>query len=720
MRLYRSIQALAIVILFAGAVWPAEKRAGRVEKIGEFSPTDIRIAQRMATADTCIVRSDAGIIMRIDGWVIGQELYKQYLDPAASCENPYPFSVLEINMPMIFDAPGDIVVSVDVEAADLTDPTCPVPGQLIDSSVWWQYTIPAAGLYNIWVPLDEPVVVNGPFFAGFLISNTLTMNAAVLTDTSRVPCVSYNIWDSEIGFVDLGQYIYDDGQFYFEWPGRLVLYASGVPGGNDSGTDPLPQLEWVSPAIDDSVLYESTELWAVETSGSRIVDYVIFEFNSGSGFQSIGMVYDGVATTRNGVDPATPSAGYSLPWNFASLPEGPCTIRVTAIDTLGRSSSVERVVILEPTPPIPYIVNPSPWSTFCSSIHFFVNCSDEDISSVEFKGRAIPDDFTIGLYEVDQTLLGDVDHDPYDGNSIANGEFGEYYCGPAAAAVAIQEWYDRGYTELMQSGAATLGIAAVAESLAVMFQTRANEGTRDDLLVRGLQQWIAAHGGRVSVDFKRSPKYVGLRTWVQDDERVVLLGLGGDPGLWVAVDGFLDWETAPNTYLVSIMNPLTGSVQDVPFRESGGVTEMQITGEWHSVDLMVSLLAPDWSLTRALLGKDLNGADGWSYLWTPHPLTEGDWFFMWAATEDANRYAGHTSVLMQYICENTFSAGDYNGDGGADIVDLYYMIQYITLGGPAPAGGPQRADANCDTYINIADIVYFMNYLYGTASTPCY
>ncbi|MBD3402800.1 hypothetical protein GF420_07880 [candidate division GN15 bacterium] len=721
---FLSATVLLLVLFLTATGIAADKRQARVEKIGDVSRGEIRVSPRLASADTCWVRTDNGIIMQIDGWVIGEELYKSYLDPAESCENPYPFTVVEINMPMVFQAGGQIVVSVDVESVDNSDPSCPVPGQLIDSSSWWDLQVPGAGLYDIWIPLDTPIVVDGPFFAGFLISNQLdqAMGAAVTTDTTRVPCVSYNIWDADMGFVDLGQYIYDDGQVYFEWPGSLVLYASGIPGGNGGGEpepEPEPAISWVYPAEGDTILYPPAELWAVETSGSSIIDYVIFEYSSGGSFQDLGIVFDGEATKRNGVDPAGVATGYSLPWDFSTMAEGTYTVRVTALDTLGRSASASRQVVLESTPPIPEIVGPNSWETFCEQIQFLVQCSDENVSYVEFRGRAVPDDYSADLYALDQALLGDDDGDPYDGNPVTDGEYGDYYCGPAAAAVAIEKWYTRGYSDLMREGAATLGIAAVAESLAVLFDTRAKAGTRDDFLIAGLKQWTTEHGDAIEVDYRREPDYLTLRTWVQDQERVVLLGLGGDPALWVTVDGFTGWQSGVNTYSVSVMNPLTGAVTGTTLRENAGVTELQLGGVWHSVDIMVSLLAPDWSITRAFLGVDLNGGDGWSFTWNPNPLTEGDWFFFQASTKDATQYPGQSTILMQYSCESQYAAGDYNDDASVDVVDLYYLIQFIAMDGPEPVGGPQRADTNCDSYINVADIVYYMNFLFGSAGPPC-
>ena len=100
--------------------------------------------------------------------------------------------------------------------------------------------MPAAGLYDIWIPLDSPVVVNGPFFAGFFISNLIdaAVNPAVITDSIPVTCASWNIWDTTEGWADLGN------NTIWNFPGRLVLYAAGIPGGSSGGDDPAPVVQW--------------------------------------------------------------------------------------------------------------------------------------------------------------------------------------------------------------------------------------------------------------------------------------------------------------------------------------------------------------------------------------------------------------------------------------------------------------------------------------------
>ena len=61
--------------------------------------------------------------------------------------------------------------------------------------------------------------------------------------------------------------------------------------------------------------------------------------------------------------------------------------------------------------------------------------------------------------------------------------------------------------------------------------------------------------------------------------------------------------------------------------------------------------------------------------------------------------------------------GDANGDGIVNIADVVYLINYLFAGGPAPdplASG----DENGDCEVNIADVVYLMNYLFLGGPPP--
>ncbi|MEE8577601.1 MAG: hypothetical protein V3T31_10135, partial [candidate division Zixibacteria bacterium] len=670
------------LLFFTSLTFAADRKQASLERIGEIPVQSLGSGNvGLATADTCIARLGDSIYYRIDGWVTGGELYKAYIDPSNTCPNPYPFTVTAINMPMMFSAPTPLVVSVDVETVDLSVPDCPFPGEPIVISSDWEFQVPGEGLYDIWIPLDSPVTVTGPFFAGFFISNQFDpiVNAAVVTDTFPVSCASYNVWDATIGYVDM-----TDNQFY-NFPGRLTLYAAGIPGGQSG--EPIPELSWCYPSEDDPVLYPPAELWSVEQSGSSIVSYVVYEYSSdGSSFQSIGIALDGGSPVRNGVHSTPPGGGYSVVWDFSMLAEGDYTIRATAVDTLGRETAISRTITLEPTPPVPEIVSPSDFDQFCSEVNFLMQSNDEDLSFVEVKALAKPDNHVVGVGALNQQLLGDNDGDINDGNSASQGEFGDYYSGPAAAALSLQYWYNRGWPNVMASEAGTMNIATAAESLAVIFDTRNRLGTGDDYMYHALSDFCRIRNNEMALDYVRYPGYPTMRIWSQDEQRTLILGLGGQPSSWVLLAGFKGWMTGVDSITVSISNPMTGTIEDLLWRKGISGSELLIGIEWHPVEIMISMVPRSLTISRAMLGVDINGNDGWSVTWLPANLAEGDYFYMRAQAKDATQFEGNSVIIMQYQCSSVYAPGDLNDDGAADVADLYYLIQFILLGGPAPTG----------------------------------
>ena len=63
-------------------------------------------------------------------------------------------------------------------------------------------------------------------------------------------------------------------------------------------------------------------------------------------------------------------------------------------------------------------------------------------------------------------------------------------------------------------------------------------------------------------------------------------------------------------------------------------------------------------------------------------------------------------------------SGDINGDGGANIADAVYLINYLFASGPAPSP-VSLADVNCDSKVNISDVVYLINYVFTGGPSPC-
>jgi hypothetical protein len=63
---------------------------------------------------------------------------------------------------------------------------------------------------------------------------------------------------------------------------------------------------------------------------------------------------------------------------------------------------------------------------------------------------------------------------------------------------------------------------------------------------------------------------------------------------------------------------------------------------------------------------------------------------------------------------------DPNNDGVIDPADIFYLVNYLFTGGPAPIGpaGLLSGDANGDGVVDPADIFYLVNYLFTGGPTP--
>jgi hypothetical protein len=115
---------LAFILIQASAFakTPVPQTANRVTTV---EARKINVAPSLATADTCIVRNDEGEtsgLFYYPNWVIGNELYKNYLDPSLSCDSAYPYTISEVHMFLYYFAPSEDTFSVDIELPDPAGP----------------------------------------------------------------------------------------------------------------------------------------------------------------------------------------------------------------------------------------------------------------------------------------------------------------------------------------------------------------------------------------------------------------------------------------------------------------------------------------------------------------------------------------------------------------------------------------------------------------------
>lgn len=64
-----------------------------------------------------------------------------------------------------------------------------------------------------------------------------------------------------------------------------------------------------------------------------------------------------------------------------------------------------------------------------------------------------------------------------------------------------------------------------------------------------------------------------------------------------------------------------------------------------------------------------------------------------------------------------YGRGDVNKDGIIDVADVMYLINYLFIGGSAP-DPLWLGDATCDDAVDVADVMYLINYLFIGGSPP--
>jgi len=718
-----SVISLLLLLLSFSTVLALDKDQGaRATLLKEKSITEYRAVPQFAAAELCTVRHVGDVAYEITPWLFGNEQYLAYQDPAMTCDTPYPFNVREIYMLLYFRKEAIIDFSVEVQAVDLTDPSCPFPGDTVSASSVYRFQFTPPGLWRIAIPLDSAAVVNGPYFAGFTIVTQLVDpdpqdSVTVLIEDflpAPMPCVNYNIWDIDVGYVDLA-----DNEDY-NFPGKIVLYSAGETGGSGGYDDPMPKLTLLEPKADQRV---GTPLrcWSWDHANSKIVDSVQYEYVSTAGWVRFGVDADNNHALRNGVDPSGTGPGYVVELGPAGITEGLHRIRATAYDTLMRTSAAQVDVTVDPTPPRMDFIKPSYMDTLCLPYTFTTFTDDDDISSVKYYWKKLNNDYSVAVVTLHQTDYGNVDDDAGDGNPIADGEFGEYYCGPTAGAIAVKYWFDQGYTEIMRELGHTISVDTVVERLASAMHTRSNNGTYDDFFAGGLQDYITYHGDDLFVESYFTPDYMDMRIIFEEKELLPILGLSGNPGMYVVLSGMSGLDNGGGQYAITISDPITGTSIDTYMRNGGSGSEVLYDGSWLELDIAIAVGANQHSNSRLEFGEASKVVSNWVYDWeSSTSLSDDSLYYITAIGTDALFRTGISATLIRYHCNLNRVKGDYDGDGVSNSMDILFLINYLYQAGDAPIGGAHRADANCDNQLDIGDLIYIVKYIFEGGEAPCY
>jgi hypothetical protein len=80
-------------------------------------------------------------------------------------------------------------------------------------------------------------------------------------------------------------------------------------------------------------------------------------------------------------------------------------------------------------------------------------------------------------------------------------------------------------------------------------------------------------------------------------------------------------------------------------------------------------------------------------------------------------FSGNESNPSNQAMAIRYILGDVNIDAIVDIADIVYVINYVFYGGTEPVP-LQSGDVNCDEIMDIADIVYLINYVFYSGTEP--
>jgi hypothetical protein len=150
----------------------------------------------------------------------------------------------------------------------------------------------------------------------------------------------------------------------------------------------------------------------------------------------------------------------------------------------------------------------------------------------------------------------------------------------------------------------------------------------------------------------------------------------------------------------------TTSIAAADFNNDGHVDI--ILGEYVRTDVAVLFNMGDGSLTQyASLHVALQ----------PDAVTAADI----DADGDNDLITGNTYGSVSILYNRSivaYACGDANSDAQVDISDVVFLIQYIFGGGPAPTS-ILLADTDCSSAVDISDAVHLIGYIFTNGFAPC-
>jgi len=126
----------------------------------------------------------------------------------------------------------------------------------------------------------------------------------------------------------------------------------------------------------------------------------------------------------------------------------------------------------------------------------------------------------------------------------------------------------------------------------------------------------------------------------------------------------------------------------------------QLDGRYNFIDPVydiMSLTQPRFTVSEPLSRDSL-------YYWRFRCFVGGEW-------------SDYSRTFAVYISEGL--CGDANNDGDINLLDILYLIDFLYGSPPGPAPDPlDLGDANADTAVNLLDVLYLIDFLYSSPPGP--
>lgn len=181
--------------------------------------TQLQAAPAPLSLDQCVVGNVNPPMYTINNFLYPPEEYQLAFDPTTGCEScRVGFHVQQIHIALAFPSACSITLAANLTEPDLvTSPDCPPPASDLCDGQVYTVEIPAAGLYDVVLPVSCDCAFVQGFRYNLAVSFlSMVCNASLVTDQLPSLCTSWNNYGD--GWDDLYA-------TYQGWPGNLLIWG---------------------------------------------------------------------------------------------------------------------------------------------------------------------------------------------------------------------------------------------------------------------------------------------------------------------------------------------------------------------------------------------------------------------------------------------------------------------------------------------------------------